>query len=63
MLVGYARVSTSEQGTDMQYQLLSKAGCSVIWAEKTSSIGKQPELQNALALLKPGDKLVVYKLD
>lgn len=29
----------------------------------TRPIGKRPELQNALALLKPGDKLVVYKLD
>ena len=47
----------------MQYQLLSKAGWSVIWAEKTSSIAKRPDLQNALASLKPGDKLVVYKLD
>ena len=46
----------------MQYQLLSKAGCSVIRAEKTSSIGKRPELQRALSSLKSGDKLVVYKL-
>lgn len=63
MLVGYARVSTSEQDTNMQYQLLSKAGCSVIWAEKTSSIGKRPEPQRALSSLRPGDMLVVYKLD
>ena len=34
-----------------------------MWAEKTSSIGKRPEFQRALASLNLGDKLVVYKRD
>lgn len=63
MMVGYARVSTVEQDTNMQLQALERAGCSVIWSEKTSSVGKRPELQKALATLNHGDKLVVYKLD
>ena len=63
MIVGYARVSTVEQDTDMQLRALERAGCSVIFSEKTSSVGKRPELQKALAYLRPGAKLVVYKID
>lgn len=63
MLVGYARVSTVEQDTNLQLDALTRAGCAVIWSEKTSSVGKRVELQKALASLAPGDKLVVYKLD
>jgi DNA invertase Pin-like site-specific DNA recombinase len=63
MLIGYARVSRRDQETEMQYALLERAGCTIIYFEKAKSIGKRPELQRALAALKPGDKLVVYKLD
>lgn len=47
----------------MQYQLLNRAGCSVIYAEKAKATSKRPELQKALASLRPNDKIVVYKLD
>jgi DNA invertase Pin-like site-specific DNA recombinase len=62
-MIGYARVSTREQDTEMQYRLLNRAGCVVIFGEKVKAISKRPELQNALARLHRGDKLVVYKLD
>ena len=63
MLVGYARVSTQDQNCEMQTKQLQAAGCLHIFAENTSSIGKRPQLQKAIASLKAGDVLVVYKLD
>ncbi len=63
MLIGYARVSTIEQETRLQLDALKAAGVSRIFAEKTSAIGPRPELQRALAALRPGSVLVVYRLD
>lgn len=63
MLVGYARVSTSEQDTRLQLDALRVAGVQEIYAEKTSGVGARPELHRALDALKPGYTLVVYKLD
>lgn len=62
-LVGYARVSTTGQETHLQIDALKKAGVSVIYEEKTSSVGSRPELQKLLASLQEGDCLVVYKMD
>lgn len=64
MLVGYARVSTSEQSTDLQLAAFDKAGVVVVFEEKQSSIKKRPVLDRLLTSeLKTGDVLVVYKLD
>lgn len=63
MLIGYARVSTSEQETRLQLDALRKAGVRKLFSEKTSGVGPRPELHKALALLRSGDVLVVYKLD
>lgn len=63
MLVGYARVSTRDQETHLQLDALAKAGATVVYQEKTSSVGARPELQKLLAALCPGDVLVVYKMD
>jgi DNA invertase Pin-like site-specific DNA recombinase len=60
---GYARVSTEEQETNLQLDALELAGCKEIFSEKTSSVGKRPQLQLLLAKLRRGDILVVYKLD
>lgn len=62
-LVGYARVSTTGQETHLQIDALKKAGVSVIYEEKTSSVGARPELHKLLDDLKKGDCLVVYKMD
>eukprot|EP00003_Mantamonas_plastica_P000267 TRINITY_DN10261_c0_g1_i1.p1 TRINITY_DN10261_c0_g1~~TRINITY_DN10261_c0_g1_i1.p1 ORF type:complete len:303 (+),score=-32.65 TRINITY_DN10261_c0_g1_i1:65-973(+) len=62
--IGYARVSTHEQSIEGQIDLLVEAGCVKIFQEKVSGIRwDRPELDKALAFLKPGDELVVYKLD
>lgn len=63
MLIGYARVSTSDQDTDMQLRALKRAGVQKIYQEKTSSVGQRPELQKLLATVGDGNRLVVYKLD
>lgn len=63
MLVGYARVSTNAQDTDMQLRALRRAGVKTIYHEKTSSVGQRPELQRLLSHIAPGHRLVVYKLD
>lgn len=47
----------------MQLQHLLRAGASVIYQEKTSSVGARPELRKLLAGIGPGHVLVVYKLD
>lgn len=62
-LLGYARVSSREQETFLQVDALEAAGVKVIYKEKTSSVGKRPELQRLLAALSAGDVLVVYKMD
>ncbi len=63
LIYGYARVSTTEQETTLQLDALKRSGVEFIHQEKTSSIGKRPELQLLLAKLTANDSLVVYKLD
>lgn len=61
----YARVSTADQNLDMQRDALTRAGCEKIFEEKKSGKAgsKRPELEAALAYLRPEDVLVVWKLD
>lgn len=64
MLIGYARVSTQDQNLDLQRSALVKAGCEKIFEDKTSgSRSERPGLSKALEMLRPGDTLVVWKLD
>lgn len=63
MLIGYARVSTPEQNLDLQTDALQKAGCEKIFTDKMSGAKTRPGLDEALAFLRPGDALVVWKLD
>ena len=62
-LVGYARVSTKDQETDLQLDALARAGVTEVYQEKASSVGTRPQLRRCLAALRPGDVFVVYKLD
>lgn len=65
MLIGYARVSKSEgQDTSAQVTALKKAGAKRIFEDKASGARwDRPELQRLLDHLRPGDVLVVWKLD
>ena len=63
-LLGYARVSTSEQNPDLQVDELTAAGCWKVWVEHASgSLAKRPKLDEVLEQLRPGDTLVVWRLD
>lgn len=63
-LIGYARVSTEDQSLELQRQALEKAGCLNIYEEKVSGAAKKrPQLDLAIMDLRPGDTLVVWRLD
>ena len=63
-LVGYARVSTDEQTTRLQLDALKAAGCERIFQDKLGgALRSRPQMDRALAGLRAGDTLVVWKLD
>lgn len=63
--IGYARVSTDDQNLDLQLQALRSAACDRIFTDRgiSGAQGSRPGLDQALAYLRPGDKLVVWRLD
>ena len=64
VLIGYARVSTAEQDTALQTDALRKAGCERIFEDTVSgSTSERPGLSSALAFLREGDVLGVWRLD
>ena len=64
MKLGYARVSNGEQDTQAQQAALVAAGCERVFVE-VGSRGRwdRPELHRLLDHLRPGDVLVVWKLE
>lgn len=64
MHIGYARVSTDDQNTQLQIDALKNAGCEQLFEEKVSGKYKdRPELEICLKVLREGDTLVVWRLD
>jgi DNA invertase Pin-like site-specific DNA recombinase len=65
MLIGYARVSAADQNYEGQIERLKAAGCEKVYSEKASgrSTNGRHELSKALRALKPGDTLVVVRID
>ncbi len=61
--VGYARVSTVSQDTALQLDALHAAGVHEVFFESSSGVGPRVQLRAAIASLRPGDVLVVWKLD
>lgn len=61
--IGYGRVSTRDQNPDSQRDALREAGCDEIYIDKASGkLASRPELDKALARLRPGDTLVITRL-
>jgi len=64
MLIGYARVSTQDQNLALQHEALKKAGCQKLYDDHISGTKtNRPGLKLTLEVLRPGDTLVVWKLD
>ncbi len=64
MLIGYARVSTTDQHLDLQTDALHAAGCERLYTDTVSGAKvDRPGLAAALTTCRPGDTLVVWKLD
>jgi len=62
--VGYACVSTKEQGSDPQFDELRAAGCTSIPEEHASGADRiRPVLARLLRDVRPGETLVVVRLD
>lgn len=64
MLIGYARVSTSEQDLSSQEDVLKSMGCEKIYTDVVSGVKTaRPGLNLALSQLRKSDMLVVWRLD
>src|SRR5260370_34252024 len=63
--IGYARVSSFDQDHATQAARLKAAGCEIIRKEKASGKTRagRDELAAILDFIRPGDELVVVKLD
>lgn len=63
--LGYARVSTADQDLDIQLAKLKSEGCEIIRSEKVSGGSRdgRHELETVIDFLRPGDELMVTRLD
>jgi DNA invertase Pin-like site-specific DNA recombinase len=63
-LIGYARVSTTEQHLHLQQDALTAAGCRKIFTDTISGVKSERKgLAQALDYIRGGDTLVVWRLD
>jgi DNA invertase Pin-like site-specific DNA recombinase len=64
MLIGYARISTTDQTLALQQDALKAAGCEKIFTDTASGARTdRPGLSEALDFVRAGDTLVVWRLD
>lgn len=64
MNLGYARVSTLDQSLELQEDALTKAGCEKIFRDIAGgAVDSRKGLAEAIEFARPGDTLVVWKLD
>lgn len=64
MRIGYVRVSTNDQNPELQRDAIERAKCELIFEDKMTGVkAKRPGLNKLLKTLKPGDTVVVWKLD
>ncbi|KRF03231.1 hypothetical protein ASH00_15715 [Arthrobacter sp. Soil782] len=63
-VIGYARVSTSDQSLDAQEAQLRAAGCEVLYSDvMTGTKASRPEWDACRKALRTGDTLVITRLD
>src|SRR3954451_8686796 len=64
MMIGYARVSTTDQTLDLQLDALQKAGCSKIFTDTASGAKTERKgLEEAISYVRAGDMIAVWRLD
>ncbi|MDR1213744.1 MAG: recombinase family protein [Propionibacteriaceae bacterium] len=64
MLIGYARVSTDLQNPTLQTDALTTAGCQRIFTDRASGrLDDRPQLEALRGFARPGDVVVVWRLD
>lgn len=64
MLIGYARVSTDDQHLTLQHDALQKAGCEKVYSDQQcGATTERPGLSTVFDVLRPGDTLVIWRLD
>ena len=63
--IGYARVSSIDQDLEIQVAKLKAEGCEIVRSEKVSGGSRdgRVELETVIQFLRPGDELVVARLD
>lgn len=63
--IGYARVSSADQDLDIQIAKLKAEGCEIIRSEKVSGGSREgrAELATIIEFLRPGDEMMVTRLD
>src|SRR3954471_6227500 len=64
MMIGYARISTTDQTLDLQLDALQKAGCAKIFTDTASGAkAERKGLEEAISYVRAGDTIVVWRLD
>ncbi len=62
--LGYARVSTTQQDEALQLDALQAAGCDRMFVDRASGkMESRPALDDLLDRARPGDTIVVWRLD
>jgi DNA invertase Pin-like site-specific DNA recombinase len=64
VICGYARVSTTDQNTDLQFDALKAAGYDRLFVDKASGIRvDRPQFCKLLEQVRTGDVILIWKLD
>lgn len=62
--LGYIRVSSTKQNLDLQRDAMTQAGCDRVFEDEiTSRVETRVGLDQLLAHVRPGDTVLVWKLD
>lgn len=62
--IGYARVSTTDQDPQLQLDALAAGDCLKTYTDTaTGTKASRPEWNKCLADLRPGDTLIIWKID
>ena len=64
MIFGYARVSTTDQNPELQFDALKKVGFDRLFVDKASGIKTdRPQFCKLMDQVRPGDVILIWKLD